>query len=65
MPVEFLDPGPAAPRDPAGTPTCTLGTIPAGGNDSYTITVTVDRDITAGTTLTNTATVPVPGSTLF
>ncbi len=44
-------------EDPGGTPTCTLGTIPAGGNDSYTITVTTDADLANGTTLTNTATV--------
>ena len=43
------------PRDPAGVPTCTLGTLAAGGVAQYTITVDVDPG-TKGT-LTNTATV--------
>lgn len=41
-------------EDPNGVPTCSLGTIAAGGQASYTISVTIDPD-TLGT-LTNTAT---------
>jgi len=40
-------------EDPNGVPTCTLGIIPAGGSDSYTITVTVDATLQSGTILTN------------
>ncbi len=42
-------------EDPNGVPACTLGTIAAGGMDSYTIDVTVD--VSAPGSLTNTATV--------
>ena len=44
-------------EDPAGTPTCTLGTLAAGGNAQYTVTATVGADVADGTTLSNTASV--------
>ena len=40
-------------EDPVAIPLCTLGDIPAGGSASYTVTVTVDPAVAAGTTLTN------------
>jgi len=43
-------------EDGTGVPTCTLGSIPEGGTASYDITATVDAG-TAGTTLTNSASV--------
>ena len=43
-------------EDPNGVPTCSLGTIAAGGSKQYTIEVTVDATMTP-TTLTNTASV--------
>jgi len=43
-------------EDPAAIPQCTLGDIPAGGNASYTVTVTVDAATADGTILTNNAT---------
>ncbi|GAB4184804.1 MAG: hypothetical protein Tsb002_08100 [Wenzhouxiangellaceae bacterium] len=42
-------------EDPNGLPTCTLGTIVAGGSASYSVTVSVDATTTG--TITNTATV--------
>lgn len=42
-------------EDPSGVPDCTLGTIAAGANAQYTVTVTVDSD--ASGSLTNNATV--------
>ena len=42
-------------EDPAGVPTCTLGTIAAGASKQYTITVSVDPD--AAGPLSNTVTV--------
>ncbi|MEM8964589.1 MAG: DUF11 domain-containing protein, partial [Acidobacteriota bacterium] len=39
-------------EDPNGVPTCTLGTIPAGGSASYTVEVTVDP-ATPTSTITN------------
>jgi len=42
-------------EDPAGAPTCTLGTIPAGGQAVYTVAATVD--LSASGTIVNTATV--------
>ncbi|MEM1248644.1 MAG: hypothetical protein AAGK22_19860 [Acidobacteriota bacterium] len=41
-------------EDPNGTPTCTLGTIAAGGSDSFTVNVTAP---VASGVVTNTATV--------
>ena len=35
-------------EDPAGDPTCTLGTIPAGGSAMFTVTVTIDAPAPAG-----------------
>ena len=40
-------------EDPMGVPTCTLGTLAGGGNDSYTVTVAIDPG-TLGT-ITNSA----------
>lgn len=42
-------------EDPSGVPTCTLGTIVAGANASYDVTVTVDGAATG--TVTNTVSV--------
>jgi uncharacterized repeat protein (TIGR01451 family) len=42
---------------PAGTLTCSLGTIAAGGSTSFDITVEVDPSLAGGTVLTNSATV--------
>ena len=42
---------------PVGTLTCSLGTILAGGNTSFDITVAVDPSVASGTVLTNSATV--------
>ncbi len=53
-------------EDPNGVPTCSLGTITAGGNKQYTVTVTVNAGTTG--TLTNNVSVtsdtsdPVPGN---
>ncbi len=53
-------------EDPAGVPTCSLGTIAAGSSASYTVTVTVDPATTG--TITNTVSVtsstpdPNPGT---
>ncbi len=43
------------PEDPSGVPTCSLGTISAGGSKQYTIVLTVDPDTTG--TLVNSASV--------
>ncbi len=40
-------------EDPAGAPTCTLGTIAAGGSAQYTVEVAVDASLADGTVLTN------------
>jgi uncharacterized repeat protein (TIGR01451 family) len=44
-------------EDPNGVPTCSLGTITAGGSAQYTVTVTTDSGLTDGTVLTNNVTV--------
>ncbi len=46
-------------EDPAGVPTCSLGTINAGSSASYTVTVAVDAG--AGGTLSNTVSVATSG----
>lgn len=47
-------------EDPAGVPTCTLGTIGPGASKQYTIRVRVDGCTPHGTVLTNTAQVTSP-----
>jgi uncharacterized repeat protein (TIGR01451 family) len=53
-------------EDPNGVPTCSLGTITAGGNKQYTVTITVNAGTTG--TITNNVSVtsdtsdPVPGN---
>ncbi|MFQ6027719.1 MAG: DUF11 domain-containing protein, partial [Dehalococcoidia bacterium] len=44
-------------EDPVGVPSCTLGSVSAGGFAQYTVTVTVNPEVVPGTVLTNTATV--------
>jgi uncharacterized repeat protein (TIGR01451 family) len=44
-------------EDPNGVPTCSLGTITAGGSKQYTVIVTTDAGLTDGTVLTNNASV--------
>ena len=52
----------------AGTLTCNLGTVPAGGGGNFEITVLVQPDVPDGADLTNTATItsdspdPTPGN---
>jgi len=42
-------------EDPNGAPTCSLGTIAAGGSASYTLSVSADADVVDGAVLTNSA----------
>ena len=42
---------------PAGTLTCSLGTLAAGGSSTFDITVAIDPSLANGTVLTNSATV--------
>ena len=56
-------------EDPVGVPTCSLGTIPAGGFAQYTVDVTVNSpaaagldDITNAVTVTSDSTDPTSGN---
>lgn len=60
--VTFVSSSGCAESAAGGTPTCTLGAIPAGATRSFTVNVRVNDDATLGSAVTNTVSVSASSS---